>query len=978
LIAVPNTVRRLFGLAGLAFAALLLSLPQSAVAEGFPKISLSAEQSAKLKTMQAEADKIDQFRDPRAYRDAYAAMVEYLKTIYPDPHPELEKYKDEVYFGRFLLGDSAGLIEAVEQSVAIYRKAGPAYRDMLIATTNNLSVISDQLGQTEKSLELMESAVALWREDAPPGGSLVLGQGIGNLAWANHTHGKPEKALILARESIAMLEQLHAAKPQSRELADALTVVLSNLSIHLNELGRKGEAVEAVRALVSRLDGLVGADSPSAANVLNNGSIYIAQEGKFAEAEAMIRRAIAIREKAFGAEAGSTAEARLAMVSILMSAGRYDDAQPLAELVLRILSEKSGPTAPKTLEARAKLARIAFALGNNDKGIAEMRLMLADIAKKRAPGHKDMLENQDYLANMLVLARRWQEADALLAEVEKVRAGSGGEPGIAAAASASLRALVDVRLGKREAALERLANVAPRLERFLEQEIRQESARGGRNVLLGKAIGWAALAAMDAGDMERGFALAQRYGLGPSDRAIMRARRRDQSADPAAAARLRQLQDMVEARGKAQAALSNAASNGDTEKARQSKQVADDLSRRIAMLEAGDSARMFDLPKLAELQSRLRADEAVLLSLETDLSARLMAISRDGVSVSDAGLSTARIRQLVRSLRERLNGGPIGSDPFEFGETDALANALFTPEVERIIAGKQLVNVVARGELARLPFALLTTTREGGRREWAVERFAFAYPVGLAGIGDSAHKAQSARIASFVGIGAPVLPKLASSGGAGARLRAFRGPVNGAKIAELGPLGTARREMRDMARAMRAGTSLILAGAQATEAGVRGLDLGQADIIAFATHGLMAGELDGLDEAALVLSPPGAEAAADDGLLTTSEIAMLDLRARLVVLSACNSGSGDKAGDDALSGLAHAFLYAGARNLMVSHWRVRDDAAARLTVGTARGMAAGIDAAQALQRAQLALMRDRSVPGASHPALWAPFVLAGH
>ena len=101
----------------------------------------------------------------------------------------------------------------------------------------------------------------------------------------------------------------------------------------------------------------------------------------------------------------------------------------------------------------------------------------------------------------------------------------------------------------------------------------------------------------------------------------------------------------------------------------------------------------------------------------------------------------------------------------------------------------------------------------------------------------------------------------------------------------------------------------------------------------FATHGLLAGETETLGsgaEPALLLTPPSTASEADDGLLTASEVAQLKLDAEWVVLSACNTASADKGGGEALSGLARAFFYAGARALLVSHWYVDSDAAVKL------------------------------------------------
>ena len=111
-------------------------------------------------------------------------------------------------------------------------------------------------------------------------------------------------------------------------------------------------------------------------------------------------------------------------------------------------------------------------------------------------------------------------------------------------------------------------------------------------------------------------------------------------------------------------------------------------------------------------------------------------------------------------------------------------------------------------------------------------------------------------------------------------------------------------------------------------------------IVYFATHGLVAGDIKGLAEPSLALSIPAQPSDLDDGLLTASEVAQLKLNADWVVLSACNTIAGDKPGAEALSGLARAFFYAGARALLVSHWAVafeRGDAAHHIDLRHSQG-----------------------------------------
>jgi CHAT domain len=102
------------------------------------------------------------------------------------------------------------------------------------------------------------------------------------------------------------------------------------------------------------------------------------------------------------------------------------------------------------------------------------------------------------------------------------------------------------------------------------------------------------------------------------------------------------------------------------------------------------------------------------------------------------------------------------------------------------------------------------------------------------------------------------------------------------------------------------------------EATVKRAPLADYRIVYFATHGLVASDINGLAEPSLALTIPPQPSDLDDGLLTASEVAQLKLNADWVVLSACNTIAGDKPGAEALSGLALAFFYAGAHALLVA------------------------------------------------------------
>ena len=156
--------------------------------------------------------------------------------------------------------------------------------------------------------------------------------------------------------------------------------------------------------------------------------------------------------------------------------------------------------------------------------------------------------------------------------------------------------------------------------------------------------------------------------------------------------------------------------------------------------------------------------------------------------------------------------------------------------------------------------------------------------------------------------------------------------------------------------------------------------LAGAEVVAFATHGLLRGDL-GLDEPGLALAAPLAGDGDDDGVLTASEIALMKLRANVVLLSACNTADPGGRGARGISGLARAFFQAGARSLVASHWRVDDVASARLTTEMMRSVAAGSGKAQAMKAASLKMLDSNDDPdlgpNASHPVYWAPFTVIG-
>jgi hypothetical protein len=180
------------------------------------------------------------------------------------------------------------------------------------------------------------------------------------------------------------------------------------------------------------------------------------------------------------------------------------------------------------------------------------------------------------------------------------------------------------------------------------------------------------------------------------------------------------------------------------------------------------------------------------------------------------------------------------------------------------------------------------------------------------------------------------------------------------------PLPHARREGRRI-RSTVGGESRLLVGRDATEAAFKASPLGRFGIIHFATHAVADEPYP--DRSAVVLGP-GTEA--EDGLLQPREASMLDLSDRAVVLSACRTAAGPVASGEGVLSLARSFFQAGARTVVASRSRLRDDEAEELFAWFYSHLHRGQTMGAALRSARQQAF-DAGMPGAT----WASVDLLG-
>ncbi len=191
---------------------------------------------------------------------------------------------------------------------------------------------------------------------------------------------------------------------------------------------------------------------------------------------------------------------------------------------------------------------------------------------------------------------------------------------------------------------------------------------------------------------------------------------------------------------------------------------------------------------------------------------------------------------------------------------------------------------------------------------------------------------------------------------------------------QLIPLPHTRQELQAIQNLYGNQATLRL-GKDASETTVK-REAGQARIIHFACHGV----LDDRNPlgSALALSAEGGtdgQPSTEDGFLRAYEILeKVRLNADLVVLSACESGLGAEIKNEGIVGMTRAFQYAGAKNVIVSLWKIMDKSTSQLMTEFYRQLKAGKRKDDALQQAQVKLLKSGQH---RHPYYWASFVLVG-
>jgi CHAT domain-containing protein len=703
------------------------------------------------------------------------------------------------------------------------------------------------------------------------------------------------------------------------------------------------------------------------------------------------------------------------LAKVLLQAGRYEEAEQPARTALDIMTERLGPTHRNTLVALHNLGVVQMRLGQYDEGIALMlarherlmeispaeavnSLLSASNAAIEAGRDDDAMhfalkaaglarelptDDEKALRGLLTLSQRLDESGQpeaaldILDEIEMRVNSSGRELPVDAAIQ---RGLSQVRAGQDEG-WEHVARARARIvDKMIQDatsfELDADLENYFDSILL---IAEAAIISDRADDALNAFELAS-WGVNARARQLAKLRhgqfdRPDLAADierlRSGTARLRLL--ARERAAMLAAGRFEAIGEVEREIADLERSVSDaEAALRTALPEFDTTRRPVDV-SIETVQARLRPDEALLIAMPANRRMLLMAVTSETAVMKVGPGGRATIRPFVERLRLALDAGE-GADAFPFDDAKALHDLVLSAEIAAALNGKTRVSLVTSDALSRLPFSALLSSvpdrqvRDFSEMEWLVRHHAFATVLSPSAVLGSRQDGGNA--GRFLGIGAAANSDEAFTGETRAVV------ATAVDLRSLPSLPASREEVRLAGEVSGASERILLVGGDATEARLRLLAEAEYSVVLFATHGLMEGELGGLREPALVLTPgSGTGGTTDDGILLAGEIAELGLSTQIAILSACNTAAGRTHAAPAYTGLANAFLASGSERVMLSHWRVQDEAASQLTVEFVKRLRDGHAHADALRLAQLSMLEGETDSGSANPARWASMVL---
>jgi len=981
-----------------------------------PTMSSDANLSPQVQTL--EADFLALW--PALLRGEFKAGLPLLESLVQQSQSQLGASAASTLKFRYFLGSvlhrMGRLAEAkasFTETLQLHEEAGTQDSRSALGTQAALARVVEDLDSPRAALPLYEDAMAQRRRtvgDDDLESVTLLDDYAGALVEVGQVHA-----------ALPLLDQ--ALQMRTRELGTTHRWTLTTLNNRANafvRLGRYAEALADSETVLRMRMQTLGERDPTTLVAMNITGTALASVGRLEEALVLHERAAALRAELLGPNHPSTLSSRRALADDLLLLGRAGDAQVALLELARQGASAWGPAHRSTLSARVLLARSHELLGEHAAALAELDALLALQVQALGADHFDTLSAGIQRARVLRLLDRAPEACSVLLGLVPVIAERYGQrmaiyaEGVAELAACDLETQAPARAAAALAQLLAKVGTAP-------DTVNPDDS--GANADQERRRDWQRMrvrAQTQQADMHTAFALLE---ASKSERLLASLGERA-AADSAGVTRLEmgELQDHRERVMLLRDATRTARLPKDRQNALQAldqavlamqtlqtslrqrypmyrqltqlpaagTSVAGQLPPRALlvsfMVEAGQHVGAFTVNSQGRVQWHpLGARPGLAQTVEslrlwaTQLGNRRLADDRGRVIQIvrwDAG-AHPRWRAVTLDARTCSNSAEApGCRPLHARKVDSTADY---DELRQHLASFLLAPL--RQRLEAHPHWVLSPDNGLGALPWDVLPWRGGF------VAQHARISQVASLASLAAMAATGRTRQARRSGMALLAigspnfrTGFQAAGNGqaARNEAWAPLPAAAAEMQGAAAQFRGRRTLVSSGLQATEAQLRSLSvsgqLAQARYLLIATHAWYEPSRPGRSHLAFGATGPGPT---EDGRISATELAGLDLRSELTVISACNTARGDAASVDGQFGFAYGLALAGNRNALLTLWPVGDDSSAafvtRFFHHLARNPRGQVQALYATKREFMQHPRKAW----RHPRVWAGFVLFG-
>jgi CHAT domain-containing protein/Flp pilus assembly protein TadD len=892
------------------------------------------------------------------------------------------------------VGDLQRSLEFSQRSVEMFEHTNPKHPSAAMAIGALASVYRERQ-EYSRAKPLFEKAIQIFTENFGPDSP--------RLVASYNNYGLCLKSLSDFSGAGAALEQAVRISTKANGPKSSLTAqTLGNLGILYQQAGDFPRARQAYESALSILEETLGPQHEATASVLTSLGLILRDMGDLRAARPYIERALAIYTKSFGPENPKTIQLVGNLASIYTHEKNYLAARPLVESSLEIVRRTLGSQNNESAGEMAALASILWGLGKTEPAKDLYRQSIAISDADSGVGSASAAQARSELSDLELSSGNYSEARQLshrahlsfdklfgpdyplLAGVLAVEAGAERKLGNTAIALDD--ALESARIRRRN--LLAVARTTSERQALLYAE------KGGDGLDVALKLAAAGISpeqrtrVWDAVIRDRALIL---------DEMAERQRSANDSSDPQLSNLNRSLMLAREELAKSVVAGPRAKESDYSARVNLLRANVETRERQLALRSADFRLRLdrehagFEevssrLPRNSALAAYVRYSEGYLAFLirAGETSPTVVPIG----SVQQVGSLFARWRSQIDRERE-FQGREAVKNEMAYREAgSALRRALWDP-LARYFTGVENVYLTTDGVLQLVNFSALPV----GKVSYLMETGPLLHLLSTErDLREPA--APSASPGQMLALGRPAFDwRPASSNAPTAQFRGVRSNCVAFSSLDFADLPGSASETDAVLKVWRAqgNTGISLTGQNATESALKQYAAGKR-VIHIATHGFFLGSgcesqmslEDPLLRSGLALAGANRRSSAgpaqDDGIFTAEEVASLDLSsAELVVLSGCDTGSGEIRAGEGVLGLRRAFQVAGARNLIMSLWPVTDDGARQWMTalyqsrfGKNRGTAASV------REASLSQLRARRAAHLStHPFYWAGFISVG-